>query len=74
MPNATPSLDTIFSEAIEFPEICVTALTAAAAVRTAQGRDDDARKLLGDARRIIEAKGDLAGLKQLDAATATAVP
>ena len=62
------------TEAIEFPDICVTALTAAVAVRTAQGRDDDARKLLGEARRIIEAKGDLAGLRQLDAATATAVP
>jgi DNA-binding SARP family transcriptional activator/class 3 adenylate cyclase len=58
----------VLTEGIEFPDLRVAALAAAAEVETGQGRPEPARGLLAEARRIMEAKGNLAAVRALDSA------
>jgi hypothetical protein len=51
----------------EFPQLSITALTAAAEAAAAADDAPDAERLLAEARRIAEAKGAVASLAQLAA-------
>ncbi|HEY2209632.1 MAG TPA: adenylate/guanylate cyclase domain-containing protein [Gaiellaceae bacterium] len=51
----------------EFPQLAIATLTAAAEAAAAADESAEAERLLGEARRIAEAKGDRSGLAQLDA-------
>lgn len=51
----------------EFPQLAITALTAAAEAAAAADEAAEAEGFLAEARTIARAKGDLAGLAQLDA-------
>ncbi len=61
------------TESVECPDLRVAALTAAAELDVAQGRRAEARRLLEEASRIMEAKGNLVALRSLEAALAEPV-
>ena len=54
----------------EFPELTIATLTAAAEAATTADEGAEAERLIAEARRVAEAKGNRAGLAQLDAAIA----
>jgi ATP/maltotriose-dependent transcriptional regulator MalT len=54
----------------EFPQLAIAALTASAEVAAAAGESGERERLLGEARRVAETKGDRAGVAQLVAAWA----
>jgi class 3 adenylate cyclase len=51
----------------EFPQLAIATLTAAAEAASAADGSAEAERLLAEARRTAEAKGDRSGLAQLDA-------
>jgi class 3 adenylate cyclase len=54
--------------AAEFPQLEIAALRASAEAAAAAGASAEAERLLNDARKVAEAKGDVASVAQLDAA------
>ena len=58
------------TEGVDCPDMRVAALTAASEFEAAQGRVAEARRLLEEARGIMEAKGNLVALESLEAALA----
>jgi hypothetical protein len=61
------------SDGIDFPEVRLAALSAAAEVAEADGRAVDSRRLLEEARDLMAAKGNLVVLDRLEAALAQPV-
>ena len=61
------------TEGVEFPDLRVAALGAAAEVESAQGRVEQALRLLDEARRIMKEKGNLVVLERLETALAEPV-
>jgi len=59
---------------VEYPDLRVATLAAAAEVAEAQGLASEARRLLEEAQATMKAKGNLVALERLDAALAQPVP
>jgi tetratricopeptide (TPR) repeat protein len=70
-----PARDALsLTDGVDCPELRVAALTAAAELQVAEGQTAEGRRLLEEARQIMEAKGNLVALGSVEAALAELTP